>query len=215
MLDSLTSKQELSLMGNSRLFYTYKVLMKQMDLFYDEQAVIDSIDTTHINAEYLSAFIITKKAKSAFKIVPYNIEALDKLLTESLKNNIPASGLHLFGIHQIEEDDASANQRDDELPTLLHFAAKYGLKNLTALLLTCPGALQAYSVCNKHGDFPNGIAEKHGYKDLRQFMDDYVIIVKDATFFFTDPKEAWDWVNQRYLSVSADRFGPPRTSPKP
>ncbi|XP_069096544.1 phosphoinositide 3-kinase adapter protein 1 isoform X2 [Pleurodeles waltl] len=110
----------------------------------------------------------------AFKIVPYNIEALDKLLTESLKNNIPASGLHLFGIHQIEEDDASANQRDDELPTLLHFAAKYGLKNLTALLLTCPGALQAYSVCNKHGDFPNGIAEKHGYKDLRQFMDDYV-----------------------------------------
>ncbi|XP_078499249.1 phosphoinositide 3-kinase adapter protein 1 isoform X1 [Lissotriton helveticus] len=110
----------------------------------------------------------------AFKIVPYNIEALDKLLTESLKKNIPASGLHLFGIHQIEEDDTSANQRDDELPTLLHFAAKYGLKNLTALLLTCPGALQAYSVCNKHGDFPNGIAEKHVYKDLRQFIDDYV-----------------------------------------
>ncbi|XP_069466674.1 phosphoinositide 3-kinase adapter protein 1 isoform X2 [Ambystoma mexicanum] len=110
----------------------------------------------------------------AFKIVPYNIETLDKLLTESLKNNIPASGLHLFGVHQIEEEDMSANQRNDELPTLLHFAAKYGLKKLTVLLLTCPGALQAYSVCNKHGDFPNGLAEKHGFKDLRQFMDDYV-----------------------------------------
>ncbi|XP_072281251.1 phosphoinositide 3-kinase adapter protein 1 isoform X1 [Pyxicephalus adspersus] len=110
----------------------------------------------------------------AFKITPYNREALDKLLTESLKNNIPASGLHLFGINQIEEENTIANQRDEELPTLLHFSAKYGLKNLTALLLTCPGALQAYSVSNKNGAFPNTIAEKYGFKDLRQFIDDYV-----------------------------------------
>ncbi|XP_063819311.1 phosphoinositide 3-kinase adapter protein 1 [Pseudophryne corroboree] len=110
----------------------------------------------------------------AFKIMPYNRETLDKLLTESLRKNIPASGLHLFGINQIEEENLSANQRDEELPTLLHFSSKYGLKNLTALLLTCPGALQAYSVSNKHGDFPNNIAEKYGFKDLRQFIDDYV-----------------------------------------
>ncbi|MEJ1276389.1 phosphoinositide-3-kinase adaptor protein 1 [Cricetulus griseus] len=110
----------------------------------------------------------------AFKIVPYNTETLDKLLTESLKNNIPASGLHLFGINQLEEEDMMTNQRDEELPTLLHFAAKYGLKNLTALLLTCPGALQAYSVANKHGNYPNTIAEKHGFRDLRQFIDEYV-----------------------------------------
>ncbi|XP_074089343.1 phosphoinositide 3-kinase adapter protein 1 isoform X2 [Macrotis lagotis] len=110
----------------------------------------------------------------AFKIVPYNIETLDKLLTESLKKNIPASGLHLFGINQLEEEDMMITQRDEELPTLLHFAAKYGLKNLTALLLTCPGALQAYSVANKHGHYPNTIAEKHGYRDLRQFIDEYV-----------------------------------------
>ncbi|XP_004457034.2 phosphoinositide 3-kinase adapter protein 1 [Dasypus novemcinctus] len=110
----------------------------------------------------------------AFKIVPYNTETLDKLLTESLKNNIPASGLHLFGVTQLEEEDMMTNQRDEELPTLLHFAAKYGLKNLTALLLTCPGALQAYSVANKHGHYPNTIAERHGFRDLRQFIDEYV-----------------------------------------
>ncbi|XP_068923208.1 phosphoinositide 3-kinase adapter protein 1 [Petaurus breviceps papuanus] len=110
----------------------------------------------------------------AFKIVPYNIETLDKLLTESLKKNIPASGLHLFGVNQLEEEDMMTTQRDEELPTLLHFAAKYGLKNLTALLLTCPGALQAYSVANKYGHYPNTIAEKHGYRDLRQFIDEYV-----------------------------------------
>ncbi|XP_026566810.1 phosphoinositide 3-kinase adapter protein 1 isoform X2 [Pseudonaja textilis] len=109
----------------------------------------------------------------AFKIVPYSTEALDKILTESLKKNLPASGLHLLGINQLEEENITS-QRDEELPTLLHFAAKYGLKNLTALLLTCPGALQAYSVANKYGHYPNNIAEKHGFKDLRQFIDEYV-----------------------------------------
>ncbi|XP_041032009.1 phosphoinositide 3-kinase adapter protein 1 isoform X2 [Carcharodon carcharias] len=110
----------------------------------------------------------------AFHIIPYNRETLDKLLTESLRRNMPAKGLHIFGINQLEEDDLSTTQRDVELPTLLHFAAKYGLKNLTALLLQCPGALQAYSVANKHGDYPNNMAEKNGYRDLRQFMDEYV-----------------------------------------
>ena len=62
-----------------------------------------------------------------------------------------------------------------ELPTLLHFAAKYGLKKLTTILLQCPGALQAYSVMNKHGDYPNTLAEKSGFLDLRQFMDEFVV----------------------------------------
>ena len=79
-----------------------------------------------------------------------------------------------FSNHYILLDNFS-DQRDEELPTLLHFAAKYGLKNLTALLLTCPGALQAYSVANKHGHYPNTIAEKHGFRDLRQFIDEYVV----------------------------------------
>uniref|UniRef100_V9KCB5 Phosphoinositide 3-kinase adapter protein 1 n=1 Tax=Callorhinchus milii TaxID=7868 RepID=V9KCB5_CALMI len=110
----------------------------------------------------------------AFHIIPYNTEKLDKLLTESLRKNIPANGLHVFGISQLEEENMSAAQRDEELPTLLHFAAKYGLKNLTALLLQCPGALQAYSVANRNGDYPNSLAERSGYRDLRQFIDEYV-----------------------------------------
>ncbi|XP_056386327.1 phosphoinositide 3-kinase adapter protein 1 [Hyla sarda] len=110
----------------------------------------------------------------AFKITPYDRDALDKMLTESLRSNIPASGLYLFGINQIEEENCSAIHRDEELPTLLHFSAKYGLKKLTALLLTCPGALQAYSVANKYGEYPNNIAEKYGFMDLRQFIDEYV-----------------------------------------
>lgn len=45
--------------------------------------------------------------------MPYSIEALDKLLTESLKKNIPASGLHLFGINQLEEEDMTTSRLKD------------------------------------------------------------------------------------------------------
>lgn len=69
----------------------------------------------------------------------------------------------------------ASDQRKEELPTLLHFAARYGLKKLTTVLLQCPGALQAYSVMNKDRDYPNTLAEKSGFIDLRQFMDEYIV----------------------------------------
>ncbi|KAM6265134.1 phosphoinositide 3-kinase adapter protein 1 isoform 2-T3 [Spheniscus humboldti] len=143
-------------------------------LMVGETSVTYHTDMEEISSLLANAANPVQFMCQAFKIVPYSIEALDKLLTESLKKNIPASGLHLFGINQLEEEDMTTNQRDEELPTLLHFSARYGLKNLTALLLTCPGALQAYSVANKYGHYPNTIAEKHGFKDLRQFIDEYV-----------------------------------------
>ncbi|XP_068424518.1 phosphoinositide 3-kinase adapter protein 1 [Clinocottus analis] len=110
----------------------------------------------------------------AFNLTSNATESLDKMLTDSLKSMIPATGLQLFGVRQIEEDNMEAYQRNEELPTLLHFSAKYGLKKLTTILLQCPGALQAYSVMNKSGDYPNTLAEKSGFSDLRQFMDDFV-----------------------------------------
>ncbi|XP_020501794.1 phosphoinositide 3-kinase adapter protein 1 [Labrus bergylta] len=110
----------------------------------------------------------------AFNFTSNATESLDNMLTDSLKSKMPANSLQLFGIKQIEEDNMAAYQRNEEYPTLLHFAAKYGLKKLTTILLQCPGALQAYSVMNKYGDYPNTMAEKSGYTDLRQFMDEFV-----------------------------------------
>ncbi|XP_059677307.1 LOW QUALITY PROTEIN: phosphoinositide 3-kinase adapter protein 1 [Gavia stellata] len=153
---------------------TVRLQIYSGDLMVGETSVTYHTDMEEISSLLANAANPVQFMCQAFKIVPYSIEALDKLLTESLKKNIPASGLHLFGINQLEEEDMTTNQRDEELPTLLHFSARYGLKNLTALLLTCPGALQAYSVANKYGHYPNTIAEKHGFKDLRQFIDEYV-----------------------------------------
>ncbi|KAF7219833.1 phosphoinositide 3-kinase adapter protein 1 [Nothobranchius furzeri] len=110
----------------------------------------------------------------AFDLSSNATESLDTLLTDSLKSKMPEIGLQLFGVHQIEEDNMSAYQRAEEFPTLLHFAARYGLRKLTLLLLQCPGALQAYSVSNKNGDYPNTLAEKSGFNHLRQLLDDFV-----------------------------------------
>ncbi|KAM3606441.1 uncharacterized protein V6R79_016263 [Siganus canaliculatus] len=109
----------------------------------------------------------------AFNLTSNSRESLDSMLTDSFKSRMPANGLQLFGIKQIEEDNMASYQRNEELPTLLHFAAKYGLKKLTTILLQCPGVLQAYSVMNKHGDYPNTLAEKSGFSDLRQFIDEF------------------------------------------
>ncbi|XP_047206652.1 phosphoinositide 3-kinase adapter protein 1 isoform X1 [Girardinichthys multiradiatus] len=110
----------------------------------------------------------------AFDLTCNATESVDTLLTDSFNSKMPPSGLQLFGVKQIEEDNMSAYQRNEELPTLLHFAAKYGLKKLTSTLLRCPGALQAYSVMNKDGDYPNTLAEKSGFHNLRHFMDEFV-----------------------------------------
>ncbi|XP_027030863.1 phosphoinositide 3-kinase adapter protein 1 [Tachysurus fulvidraco] len=107
----------------------------------------------------------------AFSITSNPSEALDNLFTDSLKMRMPPNGLKVFGNNQIEE--MITNQQDVELPTLLHFSAKYGLKKLTSTLLQCPGALQAYSLANKNGDYPNTLAERSGFPDLRQFMDEF------------------------------------------
>ncbi|XP_038639205.1 phosphoinositide 3-kinase adapter protein 1 [Scyliorhinus canicula] len=46
----------------------------------------------------------------AFHIIPYNRDTLDKLLTESLRRNMPVNGLHIFGINQLEEADLSTSE---------------------------------------------------------------------------------------------------------
>ncbi|XP_057703355.1 phosphoinositide 3-kinase adapter protein 1 [Corythoichthys intestinalis] len=110
----------------------------------------------------------------AFDLTSNSVEFLDNILVDSIKSKMPAPGLQLFGMRQIEEQNMAAYNRNEELPTLLHFAAKYGLRKLINFLLQIPGALQACSVMNKNGDYPNTLAEKSGFTDLRQFIDGFV-----------------------------------------
>ena len=60
---------------------------------------------------------------------------------------------------------------------MLHFAAKYGLKNMCSMLLNCPGAYQAISTRNCNGDTPSELAAKHGDQDLKDHLDNYLVSV--------------------------------------
>lgn len=66
-----------------------------------------------------------------------------------------------------------------ELPTLLHCAAKFGLKNLAIHLLQCSGATWASKVKNLEGSDPAHIAERHGHKELKKIFEDFSV-----SFFF-------------------------------
>ncbi|XP_039273636.2 uncharacterized protein LOC120347653 isoform X2 [Styela clava] len=99
---------------------------------------------------------------------------IDKLLTESFKKNVPDNKLSIvFGNDQQLGEDQDGN-REEYVPTLLHFSAMYGLRDLTTNLLRCPGAVQAYGTANCDGDYPTNLAEKSGHWDLRDFMQTYM-----------------------------------------
>ncbi|EOB02686.1 B-cell scaffold protein with ankyrin repeats, partial [Anas platyrhynchos] len=97
-----------------------------------------------------------------------SVEKLDSVLTLLLESKIITSE---FNISQSEEQHhQQANSHLEEFPTLLHCAARFGLKNLAALLLKCPEATWACRIANTHGDDPASLAEKHGHKELRKLI---------------------------------------------
>ncbi|XP_072533157.1 phosphoinositide 3-kinase adapter protein 1 isoform X2 [Salminus brasiliensis] len=150
-----------------------------LHLYSNESVICSATVTYYTEMEEINSYLEKVMDPIQFMCQAFNItsnasEALDDLFTKSFKSQMPANGLQLLGINQLEQENTLANQRNLELPTLLHFSAKYGLKKLTGVLLQCPGALQAYSVVNKNGDYPNTLAEKCGFSELRQIMDKYV-----------------------------------------
>ncbi|NXQ85882.1 BANK1 protein, partial [Nyctibius grandis] len=96
-----------------------------------------------------------------------SVEKLDNVLTLLLKSKMST---YKFSPFQSEEHHQQANSYLEEFPTLLHCAARFGLKNLATFLLDCPEATQACKITNKYGDDPASIAEKHGHGEVRKLI---------------------------------------------
>ncbi|KAK3596188.1 hypothetical protein CHS0354_024951 [Potamilus streckersoni] len=96
-------------------------------------------------------------------IVPATLENLDRRLRDLLSNNT-SSVSHIFGELNWERfGDSNSNY---ELPTLLHFGAKYGLRLFCMELLSHPGGTHALKMKNKDGLLPDQIAQKEKFDDL-------------------------------------------------
>lgn len=99
-----------------------------------------------------------------------DVRSLDCALAETFSSNAP-EGFNLLGIHK----NTKGKESSAEHPTLLHFAAQFGLSRLIATLLHYPGAQEACAIKNYHGQWPYNIAEDQGFKqladNLRNFRD--------------------------------------------
>uniref|UniRef100_A0A7N9CJC0 B-cell scaffold protein with ankyrin repeats n=1 Tax=Macaca fascicularis TaxID=9541 RepID=A0A7N9CJC0_MACFA len=113
-----------------------------------------------------------RMADSGESLCQNGIEELDGVLTSIFKHEIP-----YYEFQSLQTEICSQNKyiHFKELPTLLHCAAKFGLKNLAIHLLQCSGATWASKMKNMEGSDPAHIAERHGHKELKKIFEDFSI----------------------------------------
>ncbi|XP_064458224.1 B-cell scaffold protein with ankyrin repeats-like isoform X2 [Ornithodoros turicata] len=131
------------------------------------------------------------------------LHEVDIALTKSFQSNIPSEGFAFLKPQQL----LSERKRSEELlPTLLHFAAYYGLQELASTLLQCPGALHCCFLLNCKGQTPAALATGAGHRDIASMLNDFQ---KVASATSTDKLTSQDNGTLRTSSK------PKGTSPKP
>ncbi|XP_008434194.1 B-cell scaffold protein with ankyrin repeats isoform X1 [Poecilia reticulata] len=96
-----------------------------------------------------------------------SVEKLDQKLSSMLLALMPTGG---FQGLQVENSQERAEVHHGDVPSLLHFAARYGFRSISGLLLQCPGAERALRTANRHGQTPAEIAKSHGHKELHVIL---------------------------------------------
>ncbi|XP_069832900.1 B-cell scaffold protein with ankyrin repeats [Dendropsophus ebraccatus] len=95
----------------------------------------------------------------------YTLAELDKVLMKSLKNRISSCE---YNVHERTQHRISGSS--EEIPTLLHCAAKLGLKEVALLLMQSPAADHFCKITNKYGDDPANMAEKYGHQEIQDII---------------------------------------------
>nr|XP_023016223.1 uncharacterized protein LOC111505611 [Leptinotarsa decemlineata] len=106
---------------------------------------------------------------------PAERELLDNWLVHRLQNNIPPHFNLISRSESIESADVPGRKHThEEFPTLLHFAAKFGLHQLARLLLDTPGGDQACEIKNLYDMTPLELAESNGFSNLAHMFRGYI-----------------------------------------
>nr|CAD7588502.1 unnamed protein product [Timema genevievae] len=100
---------------------------------------------------------------SSVSLLPGNKEHLDNFLVSALQRNLPP---HFNLLH--------TPTGPEEYPTLLHFAARFGLEKLSWQLLECPGGEQACEIRNVCELTPAEMAEGAGHTKLANALRGYM-----------------------------------------
>ncbi|XP_056607415.1 B-cell scaffold protein with ankyrin repeats-like [Triplophysa dalaica] len=95
-----------------------------------------------------------------------SMEKLDQTLAACLLKKMPTGGFQGLQNNQLPAWDGRDSNVPEDIPTLLHFAAQHGLRDLAGALLQCPGAIPALKTPNSYGYTPLDLAHMYGYKQL-------------------------------------------------
>ncbi|XP_028838233.1 B-cell scaffold protein with ankyrin repeats-like isoform X2 [Denticeps clupeoides] len=99
------------------------------------------------------------------------VEKLDEILAFSLMQQMPTGG---FLELQNDQRPGIRAAHSEDIPTLLHFSACHGLRDVAGMLLQCPGVQKALRMANVHGQTPLDIAHTHGHTELYILMQETV-----------------------------------------
>ncbi|XP_076457071.1 uncharacterized protein LOC143291206 [Babylonia areolata] len=107
-----------------------------------------------------------------------NVQDLDLRLRDLFNDSVPADqGLEVLFRHLPDLDPADRHKNaDTQYPTLLHYAAAFGLSEFCAALLDCPGSYRAFSIRNCDGLDPAELAAENGFDELEDYILDFMEI---------------------------------------
>lgn len=106
---------------------------------------------------------------------------------------------------------------EEEFPTLLHFAARFGFERLTWTLLDCPGSAAALNIRNNQNLSVMQLAEAHGQTVILNYLRSYLAVMVTTLFSFTFLQILWRvsrprlnlfhprWIHFRYSVVQSWR----------
>ena len=94
---------------------------------------------------------------------PYNVVCLRSQVVYETKFRVQCLQIVLFF--------ASSESSKEKIPTILHLAAKFGLKELLAKLIDLPGSAFANSIANSDRQQPADMASKNNHKDVQEMLE--------------------------------------------
>ena len=122
----------------------------------------------------------------ALNISPYDLDQLDERLASSLMHAgvdghqfrpdvvVGGGGGVSGGAREGEpavDSSHEARRSDEEFPTLLHFAARFGFGKLTWKLVECPGWHSAAQLRNRHGFNVLQMAQHFGHAEIATIIE--------------------------------------------
>ncbi|BFZ03522.1 hypothetical protein BsWGS_06561 [Bradybaena similaris] len=99
-------------------------------------------------------------------------EDLDKKLAETFISSMPADTRIMTTFTDLIRSDPTGN-RNHLYPTVLHWAAANGLKELCSALMSAPGAHEICNILNRDDDDVADLAERNGHIELADFITEF------------------------------------------